>query len=420
MRRTNRGFALIAAIILIVVAAAMSAVLVTMVAGSTVSGGMHIGSGQALYAAEAGIERGLFERNRNSWNCTTPASYSATVTSGGAAAAYTVTCARYNPGTATTLTSNITSSSTTIPVVSLAGYAPYGRVKIGSETIDYSAISTTSCGSFSPPCLINAKRGAENTSAVSHNSGTSVPQDHYIVTAVGTGDPTTQRTLNAILTVPGNLLPSSSNADFNAPPYTPPPPGPSPTNWILNGTADAGLPYTPWDPVGGPDNSRSAFARKTNSGPGSSTSAGQFTFSVPITVIAPTTLTLTFDYRHWTSEGRGNGMQVSFRLKDSVGTLYPATVYPFESGNTVPGASNSWPAVGCDTGCSPPTGTTGYQTGTVTFTIGGSGTVNITDLEFDLIAKPGRPKWIWIDNLSVQGGGATTALVIRLWRENFP
>ena len=40
MRRTNRGFALIAAIILIVVAAAMSAVLVTMVAGSTVSGGM--------------------------------------------------------------------------------------------------------------------------------------------------------------------------------------------------------------------------------------------------------------------------------------------------------------------------------------------------------------------------------------------
>ena len=93
--------------------------------------------------------------------------------------------------------------------------------------------------------------------------------------------------------------------------------------------------------------------------------------------VAPTTVCanhahVNFDYRHWTSEGSGNGMQVSFRLKDSVGTLYPATVYPLSS----PGTPCRGPAIRgrrwvATPDVPPPTGTTGYQTGTVTFTIGG-------------------------------------------------
>ncbi len=63
MRQTNRGFALIAAIILIVVAAAMAVVMTTLVSSSSQSGAKHISSAQALFIAEAGLERAIRQRS---------------------------------------------------------------------------------------------------------------------------------------------------------------------------------------------------------------------------------------------------------------------------------------------------------------------------------------------------------------------
>jgi len=59
----SQGFALIAAIILIVVAAVMAAVMATLVASSSQSGGIHISSAQALFIAESGLEKAIYERS---------------------------------------------------------------------------------------------------------------------------------------------------------------------------------------------------------------------------------------------------------------------------------------------------------------------------------------------------------------------
>ncbi|OGI40930.1 MAG: hypothetical protein A2140_00330 [Candidatus Muproteobacteria bacterium RBG_16_62_13] len=63
MPTRNRGFALIAAIILIVVAAAMAVVMATLVSSSSQSGAKHISSAQALFIAEAGLEKAIRQRS---------------------------------------------------------------------------------------------------------------------------------------------------------------------------------------------------------------------------------------------------------------------------------------------------------------------------------------------------------------------
>jgi hypothetical protein len=73
----------------------------------------------------------------------------------------------------TTLSSGVTSSDTTIPLVSIYGFPTSGTIQIGSEQITYTGISTLS--------LTGATRGANSTVAVSHDSGTTV-QDYSTLT----------------------------------------------------------------------------------------------------------------------------------------------------------------------------------------------------------------------------------------------
>lgn len=393
-RHHHRGFALIAAIVLIVVAAAMSVVLVTLISGSTQSGALHIASAQAIYAAESGLERGTYERNRNSWDCATPATVTGTVGSGGSSASYSGSCVIYN--VTTTLTSAINASSTIIPVVSLAGVAPYGRVKVDTEYIDYAATSTTSCGAFATPCLISARRGSESTTAAAHSVSAPVVQDQSILTSVGTtGFENTTRTLSRVLVVAGTVLPPTANANFNAPPGVCTPPGCQPTGWLL--TAGGASSGQLWDDTGGPDGSRSAIAVKPNSGPTAATTAGQFTFTPSISITGPTTVTFGFDFRHEDGEPAPNTMGLTFVLREEA----PGT--------------NVWTSAEFTAGTA-----AGYRSGTITMSIPQTGTFSINKLEFSLVAKSGQAKTIRLDNITLTGAGASGNRVVRLWKENFP
>ncbi len=394
MQHKNRGFVLIAAIILIVVAAAMAAALATLVSDSTRSGALHIGSGQSLYAAEAGVERGIYERNRSSWNCITPATQTGTVGSGGASTGYSVSCVTYL--VTTTLTSAISNSSTVIPVASLVGIAPYGRVKIGTEYIDYPATSTTACGAFATPCLVNARRGVENSTAAAHSSAASVNQDQAILTSVGSGgfDGTT-RTLSRVMAAAATILPPSANANFNAQAGVCNPASCSPTGWLLSASGDSS--GQRWDDTGGPDGSRSAVVVKPSNGPTAGTTAGQFTFSPSITITGPTTLTFTFDYKHEFGEPASGTMSLTFVIREEA----PGT--------------NSWTSAVFEAGRSP-----GYRSGSVTMSIPQTGTFSINKMEFSLVAKAGQAKTIYLDNIALTGAGASGNKVVRLWRESFP
>jgi hypothetical protein len=403
---TQRGFLLIVAVVLIAVAAIMATVMVALIAVGGQAGGLHLGSTQAFHAAATGLEHALYQRNTAAWDCNTPASYTSTMGSGSAAAGYEVTCYRRNP-TSTTLSAGITATATVIPLtndptVSPYIYAPFGQVKIDYENIFYTAIgSATECAAAGYTyCLIGAERGVANTLAAAHSSGRAVQQDLYVATSEGwnaslgrTTGP--KRTLSTVL-VPTNLLPTSSNANFNAP-QTPcvynPPSGCQPTGWKL----DPVLPSTfqPWQD-GGPDGSRAAYAEKPDQGPSEATNAGQFSFSPPLVVTAPTTLTLTFDYKMQTSSPQN--MELTFILDEmspGTGSWSSSTLSYGDSGGV-------------------------FLSGSTTISITGSGTKQIDKLSFTMKLKGGQPKWGWLDNLFLAGSGGNPKHEPRAWREVFP
>ena len=69
-------------------------------------------------------------------------------------------------GKANTLSSNITATDTTIPLTSSTGFPSTGTIQIGSETINYTAVSGNN--------LVGATRGAESTTAATHSSSDAV------------------------------------------------------------------------------------------------------------------------------------------------------------------------------------------------------------------------------------------------------
>tara|TARA_R100000995_G_scaffold52422_1_gene25453 strand:+ start:1725 stop:3791 length:2067 start_codon:yes stop_codon:yes gene_type:complete len=69
-------------------------------------------------------------------------------------------------GKANTLSSNISATDTTIPLTSSTGFPSNGTIQIGSETINYGAVSGND--------LVGATRGAESTTAATHSSSDAV------------------------------------------------------------------------------------------------------------------------------------------------------------------------------------------------------------------------------------------------------
>lgn len=232
-------------------------------------------------------------------------------------------------------------------------------------------------------------------------SGNPLPSGNIRIISAGrvTGG-NTARTTESIVG-PENLLPFTANADFNQAPSNPcvQALGCQPTNWFLQTQLPAGrdIPinrYTPWDdinPAPGTSTDRAAYAKKNWNGPDSATSAGNFTFIPAISVTAPTTVTLRFDY--WIQAGNAS--------KEAYFTF------------TLSDGTTTWTSPVTD---SPHTGQ--WQTMSTTISITGTGTKTITNLGFTLELRAGQPKEGWLDNIRISSG-ANPGLVQKFWRERF-
>ncbi|MDO8705843.1 MAG: hypothetical protein Q7J84_12945 [Sulfuricaulis sp.] len=184
--RTQRGFLLITAVILIVVVALLATVITFLTAGNVLSSAGHANSAKALFIAESGIERGiralvspvLTERVgcadvTDNVNLTNIAFGEGRFTLTGGAASY--------PNNANnTLKAGIGIADVVIPLNDLAGFTTTGgRVLIDREAIDYRGVSsnTAICGGAAlTPCLVGAQRGRDGTAATTHASSTRVGQ----------------------------------------------------------------------------------------------------------------------------------------------------------------------------------------------------------------------------------------------------
>ena len=71
-----------------------------------------------------------------------------------------------------TLQATILSTTTSIPITSLAGVPNAGFIKIGSELIAYNEVQTAT--DTSPALLLNCCRGQDGTTAVGHSSGAAI------------------------------------------------------------------------------------------------------------------------------------------------------------------------------------------------------------------------------------------------------
>lgn len=247
-----------------------------------------------------------------------------------------------------------------------------------------------------------ANGGFTVTASSTDFSGAPLPagrQRFLSVGAVAGGD--AMRTVNAIAG-PENLLPPAANSDFNQAPSNPcvESLGCEPTNWDLNAVLPPSrdIPanrFTPWDDTGpapGTSTDRAAYVAKRWNGPDSATGAGNFTFAPPVTVVAPVTLDLRFDY--WIEGGNAaKEGYFNFTLSDGV---------------------TNWSAPETS---SPHTGA--WQTMQTTVTITGTGTKLITNLSFTFRLQSGQPKEGWLDNIVLGSGGGTPKLEVKTWREDY-
>lgn len=178
--KPQRGFLLITSVVLITVAALLLTIMLFLGVTGNESSVDHSRSQQALFIAESGSERALYGFVREGADCTA-LTYTATLGPGG----FTTSGTPYNP-VSSTLSAAISDTDTVIPLVDVSGYAPFGRVSIGAEQINYGAVSAASCAPFSAPCLTAAQRGVAGTAAAPHAAGQAVSQNLCLIASTGT------------------------------------------------------------------------------------------------------------------------------------------------------------------------------------------------------------------------------------------
>ena len=173
--RLQRGQFLVAGIVLIVVIALMIATLGYLYVSGESASALHGQSERAYFAARSGVEYSSGQYFNGS-ACSSL--NNANVPVGGAAVTFTLTPTLYAPLTLTGTTAALTAASTTVPVTSAALYAPYGRVLIDSELINYTSRTGTN--------LNGITRGVGGTTAAAHAAGVTVSQNLCIVSSTGT------------------------------------------------------------------------------------------------------------------------------------------------------------------------------------------------------------------------------------------
>lgn len=182
--KNQKGVSLIAAVAAMLLLAVLGVVFASMVSVNQQSIVNHLQSTQAFFIADGGLERVirfLLSPTLSERAACSSINGNANLTNISLGTGlFTVTTESGSPfysTTATTLTSNITSTDTTIPVNSIASYASYGRIMIDREIIDYTGTTATS--------FTGALRGRDGTTPASHVSGTRVGQDQCTVTSTG-------------------------------------------------------------------------------------------------------------------------------------------------------------------------------------------------------------------------------------------
>lgn len=150
---------------------------------------------QAFYVAKSGIERANYDIIANKLACTSlnGTSNYTNATFPNAPGVYTVTASTVKAGSS--ISSNIDSVVTTIPLVSATGFSSSGTAVIDNETINYTGISGNS--------LTGAVRGVAGSVAVAHYSSAPVNENLCLLTSIA-GIPTltsslSQRTLQETL-----------------------------------------------------------------------------------------------------------------------------------------------------------------------------------------------------------------------------
>ncbi len=165
----EKGIALIGAVAVLMILSLMGAVVVSLVGTESFSAMHQAQSLDAYWVAETGAHRALTYLSRESGNCTaiTDASDFTEVALGGGK--FTVTADLFNPSpSAINDGDGITAADTTITVDDTTGFAPYGRIAIESELINYTGISGND--------FTGAQRGVDGTTAATHADNTAVSQ----------------------------------------------------------------------------------------------------------------------------------------------------------------------------------------------------------------------------------------------------
>lgn len=185
----QKGYLLIVATAMIVIISAFVAAIVHMFTGSSDANINDLSSKQAIYLAESGIERAkhLFIvpnlTNRVTCNTVTNNANLTNVAFGRGVFSVTGDATTYVNSPAT-LTATISSTATTLPVNTATGYAPFGRILIDKEAIDYSGTSTSSCNG-APACFVGVVRGANHSLASTHVIGAKIAQYQCQITSTG-------------------------------------------------------------------------------------------------------------------------------------------------------------------------------------------------------------------------------------------
>src|SRR3989338_2251040 len=208
---TQQGFLLISTIVLLVVGGLLAGSIAHVFLLQARSGVNQIETTNALYIADAGVQRATHELlSRDALLGITCEGINNNVNFTNVAfgdGEFTVQGTSYISDPASILEETISETATIIPITDTSyDYAPSGRVGIDSELIDYHGVSTNSavCGESVPRCLLNAKRGRGETNASAHGVGALVEQNQcYLISTGGVPDltdPRARRTVSQSIT----------------------------------------------------------------------------------------------------------------------------------------------------------------------------------------------------------------------------
>ena len=212
--RHARGFLLIAAVFVLVLVAIAVVALGNMTSADIRSSSGHAQSEQAYFVATSGSEYASQQFGAGT-QCANLANTNIAVGAG----TFSTSGVLYYPPVRTTLTAAIGAGDTTIPVASIAGYAPRGQVRIDNEYINYASTSSVAgtCSPAAAPCLVNAQRGVSGSTAAGHVITTPVAQAMCVVTSTGTVG-NAKRVLQQGMRLPGAMF-VYAQANGNRVPY---------------------------------------------------------------------------------------------------------------------------------------------------------------------------------------------------------